>query len=58
MLWLRVTLTKVPSKYLEIQATDRRICVSTPGWSKNFHLESVFTSFPSVCLKLRLAVQR
>lgn len=44
MLWLRVTLTKVPSKYLEIQATDRRICVSTPGWSKNFHLDVEYPS--------------
>lgn len=44
MLWLRVTLTKVPTKYLEIQATDRRICVSTPGWSKNFHLDVEYPS--------------
>jgi len=44
MLWLRVTLTKVPSKYLEIQATDSRICVSTPGWSKNFHLDVEYPS--------------
>jgi len=69
MLWLRVTLTKVPSKYLEIQATDSRICVSTPGWSKNFHLDVEYPSklrcdgdaadaiFEGGLLKIKLPIQ-
>merc|ERR1712166_123211 len=39
MLWLRVTLAKVPSKFLQIKAEADGILVTTDGWSKNFRLD-------------------
>ena len=44
LLWVRVTLQKVPDKHIEFDATDDTLHVDTLKWTKKFLLQCVLHS--------------